>query len=172
MTTETDGTPLSAGRTAAAELDDIDRAILAELRKDGRMSIRTLAERVHISRTNAYGRLDRLLAEQVITGFTADVSPQRAGLGTSAYVLLTIEQNSWRKVAAALRQIRYIEHLAMVGGDFDVLALVRAPDNEALREVVLEQIQGVKGVRGTRTWLVFDEAGGRGPEWLSRPSQA
>ena len=164
MTIETDVTPRPAGRTAA-ELDDIDRAILAELRRDGRMSIRALAERVHISRTNAYGRLDRLLADQVITGFTAEVSPQRAGLGTSAYVLLTIEQNSWRSVAKALRGIRYIEHLALVGGDFDVLALVHAPDNGALREVVLERIQGVKGVRGTRTWLVFEEEAGKGPEW-------
>jgi DNA-binding Lrp family transcriptional regulator len=164
VTTETDVTPRPAGRTAA-ELDDIDRAILAELREDGRMSVRTLAERVHISRTNAYGRLDRLLADQVITGFSAEISPHRAGLGTSAYVLLTIEQNSWRSVAKALRGIRYIEHLALVGGDFDVLALVHAPDNAALREVVLERIQSVKGVRGTRTWLVFEEEAGRGPEW-------
>ncbi|MBV9845564.1 MAG: Lrp/AsnC family transcriptional regulator [Kutzneria sp.] len=156
----------AAGRSAA-QLDDVDRAILSELHADGRVSIRLLAERVHISRTNAYARLDRLLSEQVITGFTAEVSPHRAGLGTSAYVLLTIEQNSWRQVAAALRRIRYIEHLAMVGGDFDVLALVRAPDNAALRDVVLEQIQSVSGVRGTRTWLVFDEAEGTGPQWRS-----
>ncbi|GAA0641984.1 Lrp/AsnC family transcriptional regulator [Kutzneria viridogrisea] len=165
MSFETHATPTAGGRSAA-QLDEIDRAILSELHKDGRVSIRVLAERVHISRTNAYARLDRLLSEHVITGFTAEVSPHRAGLGTSAYVLLTIEQNSWRTVAGALRKIRYIEHLAMVGGDFDVLALVRAPDNAALREVVLEQIQSVKGVRATRTWLVFDEAEGRGPEWV------
>jgi DNA-binding Lrp family transcriptional regulator len=161
---ETDVTPGPAGRSAA-ELDDVDRAILAELRRDGRLSIRTLAERVHISRTSAYARLDRLLADQVITGFSAEISPRRAGLGTSAYVLLTIEQNSWRSVAKALRGIRYIEHLALVGGDFDVLALVHAPDNVALREVVLEKIQSIKGVRATRTWLVFEEDPGMGPQW-------
>ncbi|MFC0429684.1 Lrp/AsnC family transcriptional regulator [Kutzneria buriramensis] len=166
MSIETDVTPGPAGRSAA-ELDDVDRAIIAELRRDGRMSIRTLADRVHISRTSAYARLDRLLAAEVITGFTAEISPRRAGLGTSAYVLLTIEQNTWRSVAKALRGIRYIEHLALVGGDFDVLALVHAPDNLALREVVLERIQSVKGVRATRTWLVFEEDPGLGPQWGS-----
>ena len=44
-------------------------------------------------------------------------------------------------------------------------SLVRAPDNAALRDVVLEQIQGVPGIKATRTWLVFDEFEGRGADW-------
>jgi DNA-binding Lrp family transcriptional regulator len=149
------------GRTART-LDDVDRRILAELSRDGRISIRTLAERVHVSRANAYARVDRLMGDGVITGFAAKIDPERAGLATSAYVLLTIQQNTWREVAAALGALPYVEHFALVGGDFDVLALVRAPNNAALRHVVLERIQDVQGVRGTRTWLVFDEHEGRG----------
>ena len=56
-----------AGRLAA-DLDDVDRAIIRELIADGRLSIRTLAERVRISRTNAYARVERLMADGVITG--------------------------------------------------------------------------------------------------------
>ncbi|GAB2952308.1 Lrp/AsnC family transcriptional regulator [Nonomuraea fastidiosa] len=150
---------------AAATLDDVDRAIIAELRRDGRMSVRTLAEHVHISRASAYARLTRLMEDGVITGFTAEISPAKAGLGTSAYVSITIEQNSWRQVSARLRETPYVEHFAMVGGDYDVLALVRTPDNAALRHVVLERIQDIPGVRATRTWLVFDEARGQGAHW-------
>ncbi|MDL4814349.1 Lrp/AsnC family transcriptional regulator [Actinomadura opuntiae] len=152
------------GRSAVA-LDAVDRAIVAELLRDGRISVRALAENVHISRANAYARLTRLTDEGVITGFTARIAPHRAGLGTSAYVSVTIEQNSWRAVSAGLGDIRYVEHFAMVGGDYDVLVLVRAPDNTALRHVVLERIQDIPGVRATRTWLVFGEARGRGAEW-------
>jgi len=150
---------------SARDLDDVDRRLLAELAKDGRLSIRALAERAHVSRANAYARVDRLIADGVITGFTAEVDPERAGLGTSAYVLLTIQQNTWREVAAALGELPYIQHFALVGGDFDVLALVRAPDNAALRHIVLERIQEIDGVRGTRTWLIFDEHDGRGTTW-------
>ena len=92
------------GRSARA-LDEVDRRILAELTREGRISIRTLAERVHVSRANAYARVDRLLGDGVITGFTAQIDPERAGLGTSAYVLLTIQQNTWREVAAALEAL-------------------------------------------------------------------
>jgi DNA-binding Lrp family transcriptional regulator len=150
---------------SARDLDDVDRRLLAELAKDGRLSIRALAERAHVSRANAYARVDRLIADGVITGFTAEVDPERAGLGTSAYVLLTIQQNTWREVAEALGELPYVQHFALVGGDFDVLALVRAPDNAALRHIVLERIQEIDGVRGTRTWLIFDEHDGRGTTW-------
>jgi len=147
-------------------LDAPDRQILSELIRDARTSIRSLAERVHISRANAYARVDRLVADGVITGFSAQIAHERAGLGTSAYVSLSIEQNSWREVSAHLVRLRYVEHVSMLGADFDVLVLVRAPDNAALRDLVLDRIQGIPGVRTTRTWLVFDELPGPGPDWV------
>jgi hypothetical protein len=56
-------------------------------------------------------------------------------------------------------------HFSLIGADFDVLVLARTPDNDALREVVMERIQGIPGVRSTRTWLVFDESPGHGVDW-------
>ncbi|WCN84658.1 Lrp/AsnC family transcriptional regulator [Micromonospora sp. LH3U1] len=146
-------------------MDEVDRRILDELVRDGRTSVRTLAERIHISRTNAYARVERLVRDGVITGFRAQVAPEAAGLGTSAYMALTIEQNTWRVVSAELARVRYVEHVALLGGDHDVLALVRAPDNAALRDVVLGRVQSIPGVLSTRTWLVFEEFDGAGSPW-------
>ena len=146
--------------------------MLAAFGADARISIRALADRLNISRANAYSRLDRLTREGVITGFGARLDPHLAGLGTSAYVMLTVEQTAWRSLNVALRKIPYVEHIALVGGDFDVLLLVRAPDNHTLRDVVLERIQAVKGVRGSRTWLIFEEADGAGAPWQQRVDRA
>ncbi len=154
----------AAGRSVRP-LDGPDRLILRELIKDARTSIRSLADRVHISRANAYQRVDRLVADGVITGFSAQIAHERAGLGTSAYVSLSIEQNSWREVSAGLGRLPYVEHVSMLGADFDVLVLVRAPDNAALRDLVLDRIQAIPGVQTTRTWLVFDELPGPGADW-------
>lgn len=166
MSSESPHNAWRTGRSARA-LDGVDRHIIGELLADGRKSIRAIAEQVHISRANAYARVNRLLADGVITGFAATLDPERAGLGTSAYVMITIQQNTWREVSAALRDLPFVEHFALVGGDFDVLTLVRAPDNAALRHIVLERIQEIEGVRGTRTWLIFDEHGGRGVDWTA-----
>jgi len=153
-----------AGRSVRP-LDSTDRLILGELVRDARTSIRALAERVHVSRANAYARVDRLVADGVVTGFSANIDHERAGLGTSAYVSLSIEQNSWREVSAGLGRLPFVEHVSMLGADFDVLVLVRAPDNAALRDLVLDRIQAIPGVRTTRTWLVFDELQGPGADW-------
>ena len=147
----------------AADLDDTDRRILAELTADGRMSMRTLAERLHISRANAYARVDRLRRNGVVRGFTADIDPQAAGLGTSAYVTLSLRQADWRDVRAQLQQLDGVAHIGLVGGEFDVILLVRARDNADLRRLVLDEIQGMPGVLNTRTHLVFEEPRPAGP---------
>jgi DNA-binding Lrp family transcriptional regulator len=140
------------------ELDEIDRRILRELESDGRLSGRALAERVTISRANAYARFERLVADGVITGFTARVDPVKVGLTTSAYVAMTVRQNNWRDLQAALRAIPEVRHMALVGGEFDVMLLVRAEDNNALRRVVLEELQTIPGVLSTKTFLIFEDA--------------
>ena len=71
---------------------------IAELRADGRLSMRALAEKLHISRASAYTRVERLVAEGVITGYSASIDPERYGFGISAYVYLKISQHSWKAV--------------------------------------------------------------------------
>ncbi|WP_084617595.1 Lrp/AsnC family transcriptional regulator [Ornithinimicrobium pekingense] len=140
-----------------AQLDETDLAMVDALRADGRLSVRALAEQTHISRANAYARLERLQRDGVITGFTVTVDPDRMGLATSAFVSVSIEQDSWRRVAQGLSEIPGVQRVALVGAEFDILVQVRAHDNHELRDVVLGQIQAVPGVRATRTWLIFDE---------------
>ncbi len=150
-------------------LDDVDRRILGVLCEEGRISMTALGERVHISRANAYARVERLHEAGVIRGYTAVLDPEKAGLGTSAYVMVTIEQAAWREFRDAVRRFPEVQHVALVAAEVDVLLLVRAADNAALRRLVLEGIQEIPGVRGTTTLLVFDEVGGPLPVIGGRP---
>ncbi|QMU79905.1 Lrp/AsnC family transcriptional regulator [Streptacidiphilus sp. PB12-B1b] len=138
-------------------LDRIDRAIVRLLQQDGRASVRSVAERVHVSRANAYARIARMVDDGVIRGFTARVDHERAGQAASAYITLKIVQNSWRTVRGQLLELPGVEHIALVSGEFDVLMLVHTVDNRALRELVLNRIQSIPEVLGTHTLLVFDE---------------
>lgn len=61
--------PVAAG----ADLDSTDRRMLEVLLADSRTSIADLAQRVNVSRANAYARLKRLRDEGVIRAFTLDV---------------------------------------------------------------------------------------------------
>ncbi|MFT2015877.1 Lrp/AsnC family transcriptional regulator [Streptomyces sp. 796.1] len=141
----------------ARPLDPIDRDILRMLQQDGRASVRSVAERVHISRANAYARINRLIDDGVIRGFSARINQERAGQAASAYITLKIVQNSWRTVREKLQELPGTAHIALVSGDFDVLLLVHTADNRALRELVLTRIQAIPEVLSTRTLLVFEE---------------
>lgn len=139
------------------ELDEVDARILAELRQDGRASMTAVAQAAQISRANAYARMNRLVESGVITGFGARVNPVLAGQHSSAYVSLTIEQASWQDLRDRLQHIPEVVHMALVGGDFDVMLLVRARDNGDLRRVVLEVLQAIPAVRATKTSLIFED---------------
>ncbi|MEU5882512.1 Lrp/AsnC family transcriptional regulator [Spirillospora sp. NPDC047279] len=152
------GAPRQVSGLSAPALDDVDRKIVEELSRDARLSVRALAERLHISRANAYNRLDRLMADGVLRGFAARLDPVKAGFGTSVYVTLKIEQNSWRDVRDRLRELPAVRHFALLGGDFDVLALVRVQDAAELRSLVLEELHSIPGVRSTRTLVIFEES--------------
>ncbi|NHU86023.1 Lrp/AsnC family transcriptional regulator [Kocuria sp. JC486] len=138
-------------------LDEVDRQLLDELARDGRQSITTLAGAVHISRAQAYERVARLRDGGILKGFTTVVDPPRAGLGTSAYLTVKLKQNSWRELEQALDAVPAVEHVALVGGQFDVVVLVRARDSRELRDVVFEHIQPLPFVLETQTHLVFEE---------------
>lgn len=144
---------------AGSSLDSIDRQIIEALEGDGRLSMRQLADQLHVSRANAYARFQRLRESGVITGFSARVDPAARGFGTSAYVTMNVRQADWRDIHARLRALVGIEHIALVGGEFDVVLLVRARDNSDLRRLVLDEIQGIPGVLATRTLLMFEESG-------------
>jgi DNA-binding Lrp family transcriptional regulator len=139
------------------DLDETDLRILDELQRDGRASMSAVAQAVHISRAGAYARVNRLTEAGVITGFSARVDPVRAGLHSSAYVTLSVDQAPWQELRAQLIQIPEVKHIALVGGEVDLLLLVRARDNHDLRRVVLEQLQSIPSVRSTKTWLIFED---------------
>ncbi len=150
----------ASGTTPAvqvADLDDVDRMLVAELTRDGRLSMRALADRVHISRASCYTRVERLRRDGIITGFSAVVDQRRLGRTLSAQVYLKIRQHSWRDVRTALKQVPEIEHGFLVSGDNDLVLFVRTRDAETLRELVLDRLQHMDDVLSTQTVLVFDE---------------
>ncbi len=151
------GVPLPPGPARQVDLDEADRAIISALSSDGRLSMRALAERVHLSRAGVYARVSRLEKIGVITGYAAVVDPARLGYGVSAYIYLRIAQQSWKEVRHRISEIPEVEHAALISGDDDLALLVRAADAAALRDLVLNRLQTMADVVSTKTVLILDE---------------
>jgi Lrp/AsnC family transcriptional regulator, leucine-responsive regulatory protein len=140
-----------------AGLDRVDRRILEVLRDDARVSVAALAERVGVSRANAYTRFLRLRDDGIVEGFTARVNSRRLGLDIAALILVSVRQPDWRAFRARLVEMPEVEYCALTTGTHDALILVRAVDVDTLRDVVLERLQSLPMVQATQTIFVLDE---------------
>jgi len=85
---------------AQAELDAIDRRILAILQENGRLSNQEIAERVNLSPSPCLRRIRRLEEIGVITGYVALLDPQKLGLGLLAYVNVRLEKRGGTPMSA------------------------------------------------------------------------
>jgi Lrp/AsnC family leucine-responsive transcriptional regulator len=137
--------------------DPADLRLLALLREEGRLSVSELAERAHVSRATAYLRLQRLQEAGILHGYSARVSARGLGLGVTAVVLLSVRQPDWRKVEEQLRHFPEVEYFAFITGTYDAILIVRTPDIDTLRDVVLERLQAVPEIRSTQTSFVLEE---------------
>jgi DNA-binding Lrp family transcriptional regulator len=140
-------------------LDELDQTIVATLRTDGRMTIPALAERVGISRATAYARFDRLRGRGVITGFRATVDHEAMGMGVSALVLGSADQTMWPDMPQQLAGTYGVEWVGLCAGQFDFAILVRARDLNELRDVVLDGLLKVPGIKNVQTSVLLDEMG-------------
>ena len=148
-----------------ATLDHTDEQMIAELRRDGRVSIPVLAERLGIARATAYTRFDRLVDSGVIRSFTAVVDPARCGLHVAALVMVNVAQESWREAQTDLAAISGVEWVGLATGPFDIVLRIRCADLDELRDVVLVRLHAVPSVVSAQTVVLLDEppiaAGGR-----------
>jgi Lrp/AsnC family leucine-responsive transcriptional regulator len=147
----------SRPQSAAPPIDAVDRRLLETLAADGRLSVAALAERTGISRAATYTRLDNLRDNGVIEGYSVRVNPARVGLGVTALILVSGRQPAWRSLRAHLISMPEVEYCAFTTGEYDALLLVRVPDVETLRDVVLERLQASEEIRATQTIFVLEE---------------
>jgi len=76
------------------ELDAIDRRILRALQIDGRITYDQLAAQVNLSASATLRRVKRLEESGAIARYVALVSPERVGLGLTAYINVRLEKRS------------------------------------------------------------------------------
>ena len=73
----------------------------------------------------------------------------------SAIVLLKIKRAKINEVAQNLADIEGISEVFSVGGRYDLVAILRVPDNDRLAELVTERMHQVQGISDTETLIAF-----------------
>ncbi len=137
------------------DLDATDHSLLQLLTTNGRATYSELASRVGLSIAATKRRVDRLCAEGVITGFTAQVDQSKLGWTVEAFTevrfLGTVAPEEMLRSTA---QIPEVEAVYTIAGDPDMLVKMRARDHAHLQEVITRLRRRGKAT-GTKTMIVL-----------------
>lgn len=142
-------------------LDRIDRRILAELQRDGRIPFVELAERVGLSTSPCLERVRKLERGGWIEGYQARLSAGRLGAGLLVFVEISLDYTSGGKAVfedfrRAVTRWPEIQECHLVSGDFDYLLKIRIADMAAYRELLGEIVRDLPGVRDSRTLVAME----------------
>ena len=141
------------------DLDDIDRAILAILGRNGRISNADLAAEVGLAPSTCLGRVRNLVESGVIRSFAAEIEPEALGLNLQALISVTLRAGARANLATFMKQMQehpQVIQVFFLGGSEDFIVHVAVPDSDAVREFVLDQLSNNASVANTRTNIVFD----------------
>jgi Lrp/AsnC family transcriptional regulator len=116
------------------QVDHIDRAILAALQEDSNLSVLQLADRVGLSQTPCWKRIQRLEKQGVIERRVALLNQDKLGLGLTVFVSIESSDHSeeWlKRFAGVVTAMPEVLELYRMAGDVDYMLRVVVPDMAA-----------------------------------------
>jgi Lrp/AsnC family transcriptional regulator len=115
-------------------MDAIDRKILAVVQEDASLSVADIGQRVGLSSTPCWKRLQKLEAEGVITGRVALIDPDKIGLGITVFVSVETCDHSqeWlARFAELVSAMPEVMEFYRMAGDVDYMLRVVVRDMQS-----------------------------------------
>ncbi len=134
-------------------IDDIDRAIIEALQRDGRLPYTRLGAAVGLSEAAARQRVQRLVDQGVIQ-VAAITNPMMLGKRRMAMIGIRTGAPT-DAVAEQLEQLAEIDYLVVTAGSFDLLAEVVVDDDAELLQLT-NRIRAIPGVVSTESFVYLD----------------
>ena len=127
---------MNRSRYVSRPIDNIDRAIMAALAENGRMTVRDIAAQVGLSSPSTAERIRKLEDCGAITGYTIATDPRAFGLGITAHVRIRAMPGEVKRVMQMLVDVPEIVEADRVTGNDCFVAKIVARDLEQLEAVV------------------------------------
>jgi DNA-binding Lrp family transcriptional regulator len=135
-------------------MDDLDRDILSALRHNARTPVSSLAAMTGASRATVAARIDRLVDNGTITGFTIRTGHEGRAAGVRAIILIEVLGRLADRVVDQLRGLPQVRALHSTNGKWDFIAELEDRDLPAFDET-LRRIRLIDGINSTETNILL-----------------
>jgi len=139
-------------------IDGIDKIILKHLMEDARTPILSIARTIGISGAAIHQRLRKLEKSGLIAGSKFVINPKVLGYKTLAFVGIFLDTAS--KYSAAIKRLKEIPEVIeshYTTGNYAIFIKILCKDNEHLMKLLNQEIQSIKGVARTETFISLDK---------------
>jgi len=140
-------------------LDEIDRRILRELQRDGRLTNAELADRVGLSPSPCLRRVRLLEEADVISGYSARLNASRLDLGFTVFARVWLKQQDARTVdnfTSKAARLPNVVDCFLMAGDCDFILRVVARDLDDYRQFQIKHLTRIEGVANVKTEIPME----------------
>jgi len=134
--------------------DQLDRELIAILRKDGRAPLSRLAEILSVSRGTVQNRLDRLLESGAVLGFTIRVREDYTSDTIRAVMLIEVVGKTTTEVIRKLRGFPELQTLHTTNGKWDLVAEIQTASLGDF-DRILREVRAIDGISNSETSLLL-----------------
>ena len=140
------------------KIDGIDKIIIKRLVKDARTPVLSIAREVGISGAAIHQRLRKLEKSQLIDGYKMVINPKSLGYTTTAFVGVFLDSSSlYSSAVKRLKEIPEVIESHYTTGNYAIFIKVLCRNNEDLMHLLNKDIQNIKGVSRTETFISLDQ---------------
>ena len=143
-----------------SELDAYDRRILELLQEDASLSSAQIAERVGLSQSPCWRRIQRLKEEGVIRGQVTLLDRKKVGLNTQIFAEVKLNahgRSNFTEFTDAIRGFPEVLECYVLMGSVDFLLRIVTPDIEAYERFFFEKLSNVPGIQEVNSIVALSE---------------
>ena len=140
-------------------LDKLDLQIIQSMMLDAEISYADLGKQLFVSGGTIHVRIKKLEELGIVQGKKLAVDMKVLGYDVIAFIGIYLEKSSlYDSVAEALQKIPQIVRLNYTTGNYSMFAEIVCKDIQQLRFVLHDELQKIKGIERTETFISLEES--------------
>ncbi|MEO6933097.1 MAG: Lrp/AsnC ligand binding domain-containing protein [Chitinophagaceae bacterium] len=139
-------------------IDTLDLQIISEMMENAAISYAELGKKLFVSGGTIHVRIKKLEEYQIVKGTRLNVDLKQLGYDVIAFIGIFLEKSSmYDAVAEELHKIPEIVRLNYTTGNYSMFAQIVCKDINKLRFVLHDELQKIKGIERTETFISLEE---------------
>jgi Lrp/AsnC family transcriptional regulator for asnA, asnC and gidA len=145
--------------SAKLNLDKLDYQIIQEMMENAEISYADLGKKLFVSGGTIHVRIKKLEELKIVKGKKLSIDLKSLGYDVIAFIGVYLEKSSlYDTVAKELKKIPQIVRLNYTTGNYSMFAEIVCKDIQELRYVLHDELQKIKGIERTETFISLEES--------------